>query len=246
MLLALTLLALAATPPSALSADDAQQRLVSGNARFVSGSVGRVDLAAERQTVVASGERPWCTVLSCSEARVPPEQIFDARLGSLSTVRVAGNVAEPITTASIEHAVAQGARLVVVLGHEDCGAVRHALGNASAGPNLDLLAAYIRPAVTSGMALGAAVEANIRHQMDVLSESPSLHAAVSAGKARIVGALYDLDTGKVSFLGDRPPITEAPTAADPTSSTTAEGAPGASPPVSPASTPAPTRPADGG
>lgn len=226
MLLALVFAALAASPTSATTTsgsytngptpDDAIQRLKAGNGRYIAGTYLRADVSTARRADLVAGERPWCTVLSCSDSRVPTERIFDAGLGEIAAVRVAGNVAEPVTTASIERAAQLGSRLVVVMGHEACDSVKSAMAAGSLGPNLDLVSAYIRPALTSGIALEAAVESNVRHQIETLSESASLHALVAAGKARIVGAIYDLDTGKVRFL-DQPaaPKPTSPAAAAP-------------------------------
>jgi carbonic anhydrase len=245
MLLALALAALAASPTATPTSgtytngpapDDAIQRLKAGNARYIAGTYLRADESAGRRADLVAGERPWCTVLSCSDSRVPTERIFDVGLGEIAAVRVAGNVAEPVTAASIERAAQLGSRLVVVMGHEACDSVKSAMAAGSLGPNLDLVSAYIRPALTSGMALESAVESNVRHQIETLSESATLHALVASGKARIVGALYDLDTGRVRFL-DEP---GAP-AAKPRSSPPAPAA--AEPPAADAAKPAAATPA---
>jgi carbonic anhydrase len=185
-----------------------------GNARYVAARSTHPDLGLERRKVLAGGQQPFATVLGCADSRVAPELIFDQGLGDLFTVRVAGNVVDDPGLGSIEYAVVHlGCPLVMVLGHERCGAVVATLdalaGKGSpedAETKIGALAALIAPAaktVPAGAAdrVDAAVIANARRQAGrLLAESRPLKAHVDSGKLKIVAARYDLDDGKVTLL----------------------------------------------
>lgn len=177
------------------------QRLAVGNAAFVKGGIAPTEVDAARRAEIASSQTPWCTVLTCADSRVPPEHIFHAGLGELFTVRVAGNVADPVTVGSVEYAAEHlGTSVVVVMGHERCGAVKAALGTGSLGPNLDALLGLIRPGIKGLSDLDSAIVANARAQVTALKQSAILEELAEAGKLTIVAAYYDLDSGAVSFL----------------------------------------------
>ena len=202
-----------AVAPGAVSAkpDEALDRLMAGNARFVAGQSTHQDLSAERRTEIAQGQKPFATIPRCSDSRVPPNSVFDTGLGNLFVVRVAGNVADDVAIGSIEYAVEHlGARLIVVLGHEKCGAVDATLGavrsHSEAPGHIQSIVKAVTPAVerlaeSPGDNLDAAIHANIKYVANQLAHSkPILDHEVEAGTVKIVGAYYDLESGKVELL----------------------------------------------
>lgn len=192
--------------------EEALARLMAGNERYVAGRSGHPNLTMARRTEVASGQRPFAAVLACADSRVAPELIFDQGLGDLFTVRVAGNVVDDAVLASLEYSVIHlGSTLIMVLGHERCGAVKatvDALAGkgdpADAGTKIAALAGLIAPAVRTvppGVAdpWDAAVSLNAaRTAQEIFAQSPPLRARVLAGQLKIVAARYDLDDGRVS------------------------------------------------
>jgi len=184
--------------------DEILSRLRAGNERFVADRRdGKLDDSKRRQSL-ASGQAPFAIVLSCADSRVVPELAFDVGLGELFVVRVAGNVANTSSVASIEYAVAHlGSSVIVVLGHESCGAVTAAMGEGSHGPNLTHLLGHITPAVkASGDApVNDVVKKNAQMVAAELSARSSiLKEAVDGKKLEIVPAYYGLETGAVTFL----------------------------------------------
>lgn len=181
-------------------------RLEAGNARFVEDKLdGRLQ-DSNRRDELTSGQSPYAVVLSCADSRVVPELAFDAGLGELFVVRVAGNVANTESIASIEYAIAHlGSPVIVVLGHESCGAVGAAIQGGDNGYNLNVLLAQITPAICAcedGAAVNTVVKKNAELNADeLLSRSGIIKGAVDAGKLKIVPAYYNLDSGKVEFLG---------------------------------------------
>jgi carbonic anhydrase len=179
---------------------DLVQRLRLGNARFVAGERERVP-----QPALAEGQAPYAVVLSCSDSRVVPEHIFDAAAGELFTIRVAGNVANTSTVASVEYAVAVlGSPLIVVLAHQSCGAVAAAIDGGRASENLAHLLDHIHPAIAEA-GLDAApddvakVNAN-RTARELVARSSIIRAAVDAGDLAIVVGFYQLASGEVTGL----------------------------------------------
>ncbi|MFT3829565.1 MAG: carbonic anhydrase [Opitutaceae bacterium] len=220
LLLAATALALRANPPAAreVPAEDALLLLLDGNRRFVAGEAVHFQQDALRRHVTAQeGQKPFAVVLTCSDSRVPPELVFDQGIGCLFVVRVAGNVARTDEVATVEYGVGHlGARLVLVLGHTRCGAVTAVVEAAHVGPNLAQLVEPIAPAAArarvahpelSGAPLvEAAVRANVEQTIaDLLRLSPELAHAVELGGTRLVGAIYDLETGAVQLLDSTGP-----------------------------------------
>jgi carbonic anhydrase len=202
--------AFAADPGSQISAELAHKRLVEGNQRYAAGKHLRLDHSTRRE-VTSKGQNPFAIVLGCSDSRVPPEVVFDQGLGDVFTVRVAGNIADDVALGSMEYAVSHFATpLLVVLGHEKCGAVAATVDVAKSGqmpgPHIASLVTAITPAVDASKSLPGdpvenAIHANIQRVVDGLKSSqPVLAAAVSAGKLQIVGAEYHLATGRVTFL----------------------------------------------
>lgn len=208
----------AATAPTVpLAPDQALQELKDGNRRFVSGATNERAGELASRVRLKDGQAPDAVVLGCSDSRVPPEQVFDQGLGKVFTVRVAGNVLDDDAIASFEYAVTKlGTRLLVILGHESCGAVSEALGTPagkSAGsPSLDQLLSQIRgnlknaPApAESGVGtpgLHEAVRENVAAvARSLVRRSAIIREAVASGRVRVVQAVYDLASGKVEFLG---------------------------------------------
>lgn len=209
--------ALATSAGSGISADEALRLLKEGNARYADGKPQhpRQD-RARRALTAAQGQHPLAAILSCSDSRVPPEIIFDQGIGDLFVVRVAGNVAATDEIGSIEYAVDHLATpLVVVLGHAQCGAVTAVVDDTKLPPNIANLVEPIKPAVdkarqanpqaTKDELLKAAITGNVWQAMeDMLRLSPIIREKVKDGQAQVVGALYDLDSGQVQWLGPHP------------------------------------------
>jgi len=191
------------------------ERLKEGNQRFLAAG-GAAESLAEPTPLsdLAGGQAPFAAILGCADSRVAPEIVFDAQLGQLFTIRVAGHVAGPNEIGSLEYAVDHlGVELIVVLGHSSCGAVAATL-QAVKQPGQALSAALtsivdeIRPAIDRGsdatsedQKIGNAVRSHVRATVTRLGErSPVLHRAAASGKLTIIGAEYSLDRGTVEFL----------------------------------------------
>jgi carbonic anhydrase len=183
--------------------------LVEGNRRFVAGTPQARDLVRERQAA-ATARHPRAMVLACSDSRVAPDIIFDQRLGDLFVVRVAGNTADAVAIGSIEYAAEHlGASLLVVLGHQECAAVRIACsGEKLPSPHLKAVIKAVRysfpadqPAATSAEELRRAEKQNVRYVARTLPErSELLHRRVAEGHLCVVPAHYMLDSGVVERL----------------------------------------------
>ena len=200
-----------------ISAREGLKLLKEGNRRFVDG-VRSHDTASEaRRAAVAAQQNPFAIVLGCSDARVPAELVFDQGLGDLFVIRVAGNIVAPSQVGSVEFAAERfGTRLVVVLGHSQCGAITATLEElgrpaSSQSPNLRSIVDRVRPSVESLLAAGiardhdalvhAAVRANIRASCDHLRHgSALLEQRIQKDGLLVVGAEYSLETGKVDFF----------------------------------------------
>jgi carbonic anhydrase len=196
----------------AYTAEDALNRLKEGNARFVSGHARFPTVQKEVLKELAKGQRPYATILGCSDSRVPPELVFDAAFGELFIIRVAGNVLGPSIFGTLQYAGTHlRTPLFVVLGHERCGAVEAAIAEKFHGarhrsrialllrnivPALDNLDLTLPPAAL----LSAAVEANVRWTIRALLASPEGKARAAQGDVRLMGAVYDLVTGHIRFL----------------------------------------------
>ena len=187
-------------------------RLRAGNERFVNGRARFPTVQKEILAQLAKGQRPYATILGCSDSRVPPELVFDAGFGELFIIRVAGNVVSPEVMGTLQYAAVHlGTPLFVVLGHEGCGAVQAALAAKFRGardrsrierlletitPGLDT----IRADATLEEQMLAAVEANVRWSMHQLLATPEAQARAAEGVIKLVGAVYELTTGRVRFL----------------------------------------------
>ena len=191
----------------ALSAADAWQRLKDGNQRYMAGTLAHPNQTRDRRTEVAKGQEPFAIILSCADSRVGPEVVFDQGLGDLFVVRVAGNIVDNVGLGSIEYAAEHlHTPLLVVLGHEKCGAVAAAVGGGHAPGHIHSIVKALEPAVASAKALGGdavdnAVRANVQRVAKQLNQAgPILSELVKAGKLKVVGARYDLDTGLVELV----------------------------------------------
>lgn len=202
-----------------VSPHDALKRLQDGNARFVSGESQHPHEAREWRSILEGGQRPFAVVLGCSDSRVPPELLFDQGFGDLFIVRVAGNVVDTDVIASIEYAVDHlDTRLVVVMGHSNCGAVTATLDELTdPGPEAAEIVSLlyrIEPAVV-GLPDGSsrdekiteAVKRNVELAVRRLTRVPDLRRSMDAGRITVVGAVYDMHTGRVGFLEEPTPRT---------------------------------------
>jgi carbonic anhydrase len=197
-------------PENVMSPDASLKRLMEGNQRYVEGVARRHDFTHEREAL-AGGQNPYAAILSCADSRIAPEYAFDSGRGDLFVCRVAGNFASNEMLASLEYAVAVlGAPLVLVLGHESCGAVDAAIKSLKDGTTLPgqlpSLVTAIAPAVkaVSGQAgdiLAKATRQNVIDNVGRLSSAtPVLNAAVEQGKLKVVGGIYRLRDGRVEMV----------------------------------------------
>lgn len=182
------------------------ERLVEGNRRFAEGHPIHPGRDSARRAEVRDGQAPFAVIVGCSDSRVPPEILFDQGLGDLFVVRAAGNILDDIGMASVAYAVQHlGVRLVIVLGHSRCGAVGAALDGAKPGGRLDSIVEALEPAVSAvrGRATdehGAASRMNVHAAVVRLERDESLLRNLAAnGELEIIGAYYDIDTGKVEL-----------------------------------------------
>lgn len=191
----------------AVSSAEALKRLIQGNQRYVANKLLRPHRDAVRRQETFGGQNPFAVILTCSDSRVAPEILFDQGIGDLFVIRTAGNVAGEAALGSIEYAVEHlGVPLVLVLGHQKCGAVTAAVEGGEAGGHVSHILEKIAPAVEKARSLGgdlvsAAIDVNIGEVLAGLKTSePILKETVEAGHVEILGARYDLDTGVVNFL----------------------------------------------
>lgn len=201
------LIALSTTLKAQVSATDALNLLKEGNKRFYEGKTIRPHQSIERIKELSSGQKPYAVIVSCSDSRVPSEIIFDQGLGDLFIVRTAGQVSSFASWGSIEFAnLVLGAKLIVVMGHTKCGAVSSACKLPDVPGQIVTLINAIKPAaslakIQDGDEIENAVKINVAMQVQQLQNlEPVLTKALTNGQAKIVGAVYDLDTGKVNFL----------------------------------------------
>lgn len=211
----LSLRALAAPTSPAVSPDKALEMLKEGNRRYVEGlKTGGSGRNAQRRDQVAESQSPYAIILGCADSRVAPEVLFDAGIGDLFVVRVAGNIVSPANygiMGSLEFGVkVLGAGLIVVLGHSACGAVDAAIktidGNDELPGSVEGIVDAIRPAArnskgSSGDALANATVANVKMGMQRLPKtSEILKSAIDQGRLKVAGGVYDLRSGEVTFV----------------------------------------------
>jgi carbonic anhydrase len=194
------------------TADEALARLVAGNKRFVAGKARFPTVQKDVLAALAKGQRPYATIVGCSDSRVPPELVFDAGFGELFIIRIAGNVMSPEVMGSIQYAAVHlQTPLFVVMGHEGCGAVQAALAALHQGKRerariarlLDRVLPGLKdvdPALPPQAMMHVAVEANVRWSMQQILETPEARARQAEGVLRLVGAVYELTTGRVRWI----------------------------------------------
>jgi len=192
-----------------MSSAEALTRLMAGNERFQNDKTSHPLLHSERREELVGGQSPFAVILSCSDSRVPPELIFDQGLGGLFVVRIAGNTVTRAGLESIDYAVSHlGTNLIMVLGHDKCGAVIGAVGECPSKPAAELpeIFANICPAVELARKKNAddlqasAIDLNVTEQVKILKQSPLFKKRVADGSIKIVGARYNLQSGKVELL----------------------------------------------
>jgi len=195
-----------------VTADDALARLIAGNERFLRGEARFPTVQKEILADLAKGQRPYATILGCSDSRVPPELVFDAGFNELFIIRVAGNVVSAEIMGTLQYAgLHLQTPLFVVLGHEGCGAVKAALTARAGREDHPLRIARLLDTITPGLTglddtlapaelLAAAVEANVRWSMQQIFDTPEAQMRARTGRVKLVGAIYELETGRVRFL----------------------------------------------
>jgi carbonic anhydrase len=194
------------------TADEALARLQAGNLRFVSGEARFPTVQKDVLAELTRGQQPYVTILGCSDSRVPPELVFDAGFGELFVIRVAGNVLGPSILGTLQYsALHLKTPLFVVMGHEGCGAVKAAIASRFDGSQqasrIEILLEQIIPALDGldpqaapAELLSAGVEANVRRTVRELLATPEAKARMGEGVFKLVGAIYELETGRVRFL----------------------------------------------
>ncbi|QFZ55404.1 carbonic anhydrase [Oceanihabitans sp. IOP_32] len=195
----------------ALTPDDVVKNLQEGNVRFTNNDLTQRDLSAQRRKTI-SGQFPEAIILSCVDSRVPVEDVFDRGIGDLFVARVAGNFVNEDILGSMEYACkVSGSKLVLVLGHEHCGAVKSTIDDVKLG-NITPMLSKIKPALETVEYEGERTskneefvhmvcESNIKNTIDqIRTQSPILKEMEANGEIKIAGAVYDMDTGKVEWL----------------------------------------------
>ncbi len=196
----------------AYMAEQALARLKEGNARFVAGHARFQTVQKDVLAELAKGQQPYATILGCSDSRVPPELVFDAGFGELFVIRVAGNVLGPSILGTLQYAAAHlKTPLFVVLGHDHCGAVHAAIDSKFHGAThksrIEILLENILPALEhldgsqpAEALMQSAVEANVRHTVQQLLDTPEPKTRMAGSNMMLVGAIYDIESGQVRFL----------------------------------------------
>ena len=205
--------AASAAPAKSLTPDEALALLKAGNERFKTGAPTHPHLGSKRLIETAAGQHPIATILSCSDSRVPPEVLFDNGIGDIFAIRVAGNVVGVDEMGSAEYGFDHlGTSLMVVMGHTKCGVVTAVATHATVHGHIPALVDPINeaveatrkkyPSATDSDLLPEAARANVFQSIaTLLKESDSVRERVESGKAQLVGAIYDVETGNVEWLG---------------------------------------------
>ncbi len=200
------------TEPYPGNADEALARLQSGNQRFIDDKPRHAHEKASWRSLLVESQKPFATVVGCSDSRVPPELIFDVGFGDLFTIRLAGNIIAEDVLGSLQYAVAHlNTHLIVIMGHEGCGAVaatvEEMLHNTKELKHIESLIESIKPGLQKldlklehDALMRSAVEANVRWSMQELLALPETKLAIKQKRVTLVGAVYELNTGRVRFL----------------------------------------------
>lgn len=207
----------AASARQTATAEQALAWLNEGNARWVAGEPTAPNTDSSRRSRTATeGQFPFVTIITCADSRCPVERIFDRGVGDVFVARVAGNVIDPHTAGTVEYGVEHlHTPLIVIMGHTSCGAVKAAASGARPGHNIDVLLDDIAPAVARARSanpeaqgdqfVNAAVRENVFQSMfDLFNTSPLTARMVADKNVKLVGAVYDMETGRVSFVGEHP------------------------------------------
>jgi carbonic anhydrase len=210
LILALILLLPAAAPaqehPQGMPADKALAALMEGNLRYAAHRETHPDATPEHRAGLVKGQHPHAVIVGCADSRVPPELVFDAGLGDLFVIREAGNVVDDVVLGSIEYAVQHlGVKLIMVLGHEQCGAVTAAVKHTREG-HVTRIVELIEPVVAEtrnqpGDAVHNCVLANAKYvAKQIRASKPILENLIRRGDVKVVAAVYEIDSGKVKTL----------------------------------------------
>ena len=183
---------------------NALERLKSGNTKFVNDNLNCKFQDSFRRNEVLDSQNPFAVILTCSDSRIVPELIFGTGIGELFVIRVAGNVANPSSIASIEYAVAHlGVKLIVVLGHQNCGAVTAALKGGNNGKNIDHLLNFIQPAISISDSKNIDDVSHMHAKLTagkLMNDSSIITKVIDNKALKIIPAYYSLETGQVDFL----------------------------------------------
>lgn len=190
------------------NADEAKKLLIEGNKRFVSGDVLGEDISKDNLKKLSGGQKPFAVIVSCSDSRVDPETVFDQGLGDLFVVRDAGNVVDKITLGSIEYGAEHlNAPLIVVLGHESCGAVKATVDKAHVSENIQGIIDKIDISLKTVQATNSSKDkiyqdvedANIKNTVSEIEKDPIIEELIKENKVKVIGAKYHIETGEVIF-----------------------------------------------
>lgn len=191
-------------------AETARQMLVAGNYRFVSGNFAAKNLSVfRREELKKNGQKPFAIIVTCSDSRVPPELLFDQALGDLFVIRVAGNVVDPVAVGSVEYGAEHlGSPLIVVMGHEKCGAVKATVQGGEVPGSIGAIVSKIKPSVDKVKATGAtgddlaekSADENVKAVIAELEKSPIIKERVEKGELTVMGAKYLIGKGTVEWF----------------------------------------------
>ncbi|KNF08298.1 carbonic anhydrase CynT [Gottschalkia purinilytica] len=197
-------------PANISSPEEAKNLLLEGNKRFTTGKISNKDFSVKKiRELSQKGQEPFAVILSCSDSRIPPETVFDQGLGDLFVIRNAGNVVESISLGSIEYGVGElKAPLVVVLGHEKCGAVKATVDGHSVSENIAQVVNKIKPSYEKVKASSNKNEEvyknsedeNIRNSIDEIKKSDVIKNLLENKQIEVVGAKYNIETGEIKFM----------------------------------------------
>lgn len=204
---------LSSPPPSAIvPSQEVVRRLMEGNDRFIAGQTRHPNQSSERRQAIARGQNPIAVVLTCADSRVSPELLFDQGLGDLFVIRNAGNVLDDHVLGSIEYAVSHlNVSLVMVLGHSGCGAAKATLEGGHAPGHVSSIVDSLKVSMeasreASGDKLDNLIRRHVQASVSNIEKSkPILEPAVAQGRLRVVGARYNLETGRVEMVGSHRP-----------------------------------------
>lgn len=182
-----------------INADDALERLKNGNVKYLNSKTGTGDISADRRAeTFSNGQHPYAIIITCSDSRVIPESIFSAGIGDLFVIRVAGNVMDDHQLGSVEYAASHlGVKLIVVLGHDHCGAVDAAMNHDPDG-YIKFITDEIKKAIGDETDEYKACCLNVRHSIRIIEDSFEIHREEEHG-LKVIGAVYHLDSGLVEF-----------------------------------------------